>query len=61
MTRTAIFCADANPWDASILCHLLGDHDDLHEAEGPIRWSSACHFSGDDCHPAHPAALQEPA
>jgi hypothetical protein len=60
--RPAVFCADPNPWDASILCHLLAGHHGLHEADGPIRWSSVCHFPGDDCRPAHPAAaLRETA
>lgn len=61
MTEPAPFCADANPWDASILCHLPDAHRRLHEAPGPIRWSDACHFPGDDCRIAHHAELQETA
>lgn len=52
-------CADANPWDGSILCELAAGHvrhtpvkvrGDLHESEG-VRWSDACHFPDDDCDP----------
>ena len=60
-----MFCADANPWDASILCELLLGHaatpenprGHLHESEG-IRWSDRCHFAGDDCPPATHATLE---
>lgn len=58
---SALFCADQNPWDASILCRLLVDHDGLHEADEPIRWADFCHFPGDDCRPGHPVELGESA
>lgn len=49
---SAVFCADTNPWDASLLCELLtGHHDQRHQAHGCIRWTDACHFPGDDCGP----------
>jgi hypothetical protein len=58
----AVFCADPNPWDASILCRLPEGHaGDRHEADGPVRWTDACHFPGDDCRPGHPADVKESA
>lgn len=62
-------CADANPWDASILCELASGHvrhapvkvrGDLHESEG-VRWSDACHFPDDDCAPSRLEAANNTA
>lgn len=44
-----MFCADLNPWDASLLCELPAGHGGLHEVQVCVRWSDACHFAGDDC------------
>lgn len=48
----AVFCADSNPWDASVLCELPGGHSGRHQATFPVeisRWWDWCHFDGDDC------------
>lgn len=55
------YCTDPNPWDSRIRCQLPGGHIGRHEADGPIRWASHCHFPGDDCRPGHPADLEESA
>lgn len=53
----AMRCADSNPWDAAILCHLPDGHSPnvLHEGEmdhGHLtRWADRCHFPGDSCDP----------